>query len=156
MTIDFLLNCKFSTWKFIEKSAVILWVSWCKNKSFWQRFTCTAMNWLSLQTNYCLQIQTTDRLLKIALMNPNSFDGKQETENRKKKLSQWLFSYHDICAPLNHLHHCIYVYILLKFIYSEKAKKFCEIFTLLLSYVVPVKSEGEISKCCGLLRIYEL
>ena len=23
-----------------EQSAVILWVSWCKNKSFWQRFTC--------------------------------------------------------------------------------------------------------------------
>ena len=24
-----------------EQSVVILWVSWCKNKSFWQRFTCT-------------------------------------------------------------------------------------------------------------------
>ena len=33
---------------------------------------------------------------------------------------------------------------LLKFIYSEKAKKFCEIFTLLLSYVVPVKSKVKI------------
>ena len=33
----------------------------------------------------------------------------------------------------------------LKFIYSEKATKFCEIFSLLLSYVVPV-----------ILRIYEL
>ena len=32
----------------------------------------------------------------------------------------------------------------LKFIYSEKATKFCEIFTLLLSYVVPVKSKVEI------------
>ena len=32
----------------------------------------------------------------------------------------------------------------LKFIYSEKATKFCEIFTLLLSYVVPVKSKEEI------------
>ena len=32
----------------------------------------------------------------------------------------------------------------LKFIYSEKATKFCEIFTLLLSYVVPVKSKGKI------------
>ena len=32
----------------------------------------------------------------------------------------------------------------LKFIYSEKATKFCEIFTLLLSYVVPVKSEMKI------------
>ena len=33
---------------------------------------------------------------------------------------------------------------MLKFIYSEKATKFCEIFTLLLSYVVPVKSKMEI------------
>ena len=35
---------------------------------------------------------------------------------------------------------------LLKFIYSEKATKFCEIFTLLLSYVVPVKSKVKISQ----------
>ena len=33
----------------------------------------------------------------------------------------------------------------LKFVYSEKATKFCEISTLLLSYVVPVKSKVEIS-----------
>ena len=26
--------------KFNELSFVILWVSWCKNKCFWQRFTC--------------------------------------------------------------------------------------------------------------------
>ena len=32
----------------------------------------------------------------------------------------------------------------IKFIYSEKATKFCEIFTLLLSYVVPVKSKLKI------------
>ena len=32
----------------------------------------------------------------------------------------------------------------LKFIYSEKATKFCDIFTLLLSYVVPVKSKVKI------------
>ena len=34
----------------------------------------------------------------------------------------------------------------LKFIYSEKATKFCEIFTLLLSYVLPVKSKVKISQ----------
>ena len=34
----------------------------------------------------------------------------------------------------------------LKFIYSEKATKFCEIFILLLSYVVPVKSKVKISQ----------
>ena len=47
---------------------------------------------------------------------------------------------------------------MIKFIYSEKATKFSEIFTLLLSYVVAVKSEklGEdFAKFCG-LRIYEL
>ena len=32
----------------------------------------------------------------------------------------------------------------LKFIYSEKATKFCEIFNLLLSYVVPVRSKVKI------------
>ena len=32
------------------------------------------------------------------------------------------------------------------FIYSEKATKFCEISTLLFSYVVPVKSKVEISQ----------
>ena len=35
---------------------------------------------------------------------------------------------------------------LLTFIYSEKATKFCEISTLLLFYVVPVKSKVEISQ----------
>ena len=34
--------------------------------------------------------------------------------------------------------------VVIKFIYSEKATKFCEIFTLLLSYVVPVKSKAKI------------
>ena len=33
-----------------------------------------------------------------------------------------------------------------KFIYSEKATKCCEIFLLLLSYGVPVKSKGKISQ----------
>ena len=35
-------------------------------------------------------------------------------------------------------------YLLVKFIYSEKVTKFCKIFTLILSYVVPVKSKVEI------------
>ena len=34
----------------------------------------------------------------------------------------------------------------IKFIYCEKATEFCEIFTLLLSYVVPVKSKVKISQ----------
>ena len=36
--------------------------------------------------------------------------------------------------------------LIVKFIYSEKATKFCEIFTLHLSYVVPVKSKVKISQ----------
>ena len=35
---------------------------------------------------------------------------------------------------------------LCKFIYSEKATQFCEIFTLLSSYVVSVKSKVKISQ----------
>ena len=35
---------------------------------------------------------------------------------------------------------------MLKFIYSEKATKFCKISTLILPYVVPVKSKVEISQ----------
>jgi hypothetical protein len=35
---------------------------------------------------------------------------------------------------------------LLKFIYSEKATKFCEIFPLLLTAVLTVKSKGNISQ----------
>ena len=38
------------------------------------------------------------------------------------------------------------VKILLKFIYSEKATKFCKISTLLFSYIVPIKSKVEISQ----------
>ena len=34
----------------------------------------------------------------------------------------------------------------LKFTYSEEVTKFCEIFTLLLSYVAPVKSKVKISQ----------
>ena len=36
--------------------------------------------------------------------------------------------------------------VLVKFIYSEKATKFCEISTLLLSFIVPIKSKVEISQ----------
>ena len=36
--------------------------------------------------------------------------------------------------------------VTVKLIYSEKATKFCEIFTLLLSYAVPVKSKVKISQ----------
>ena len=46
--------------------------------------------------------------------------------------------------PLLNIHQS--TMLVLKFIYSEKATKFCEISTLLLSYVVPVKSKVDISQ----------
>ena len=39
-----------------------------------------------------------------------------------------------------------FLFLSVKFIYSEKATKFCEMFTLLLFYVVPVKSKVTISQ----------
>ena len=59
-----------------------------------------------------------------------------------------------ICKPRRHFY-IVHVFIhslkyictaCLKFIKSEKATKFCKIFTLLLSYVVPVKSKVKISQ----------
>ena len=46
------------------------------------------------------------------------------------------------------------VMITLKFIYYEKATKFCEIFPLLLT--TTLKLGEDFAKFCGLLRIYEL
>ena len=39
--------CSFHVlnFKFHEQSVVKLWVYWCKNKSFWQKFTCTVAGW---------------------------------------------------------------------------------------------------------------
>ena len=49
----------------------------------------------------------------------------------------------------HHFPHCS-----VKFIYSEKATIFCEIFPLLLTVCTVVKSKGQIAqKFCGLLRI---
>ena len=42
--------------------------------------------------------------------------------------------------------HIVFQSIYIKLIYSEKATKFCEISTLVLSYVVPIKSKVEISQ----------
>ena len=50
-------------------------------------------------------------------------------------------------------------FMIIKFIYSEKATKLCEISPVDLSYVVPVKSTVEISQnfvAFSFLRIYEL
>ena len=45
---------------------------------------------------------------------------------------------------ISNFFHAIPSFVFVKFIYSEEATKFCEIFTLLLSNVVPVKSKVKI------------
>ena len=72
-----------------------------------------------------------------------------------KNYSSWIFLLFYICTCV--LSGKLDVLGLLKFIYSEKATKFCEIFPLLLTVCTAVKSKGEdFAKFCGLLRIYEL
>ena len=51
-----------------------------------------------------------------------------------------------VATNLYTTHFTLLPFALVKFINSEKATKFCEIFTLLLSYVVPVKSKVKISQ----------
>ena len=48
----------------------------------------------------------------------------------------------------------VLIFYFIKFIYSEKATKFCEISSLLLTGTTYDKSKVEI--ICGLLRIYKL
>ena len=52
---------------------------------------------------------------------------------RLLRVSHWKASSYSLYS------HSVFFSRLIKFIYSEKATKFCEIFTLLLSYVVPVR-----------------
>ena len=40
LTLNMTNDC---SWNYHEQSSVILWVNCCKNKSFWQRFTCTIL-----------------------------------------------------------------------------------------------------------------
>ena len=92
---------------------------------------------------------------KLFWMHPNFGPDK------KFSLQNFFFSTISkiVSEPLNEK-----AYFLLYFIYSEKATKFCEIFTLLLNVCTVVKSKVKISqnftknlpKFCGLLRINEL
>ena len=68
--------------------------------------------------------------------------------NQDSSVPYWLFSYkiaNSNGGMMSYPHKSL-VFIFLKFIYSEKSTKFCEVFTLLLSYVVPVKSKVKISQ----------
>ena len=68
------------------------------------------------------------------------------TEKHLSLLQNFLFSSTlQLCTTQLLTKYAILI-VVLKFIYSEKAAKFCQIFTLLLSYVVPVKSKVKISQ----------
>ena len=60
----------------------------------------------------------------------------------------WVIVHHlwKCCLVYFPIHIFLAVNKYIKFIYSEKATKFCEISTLLLSYVMPVKSKVENSQ----------
>jgi hypothetical protein len=63
------------------------------------------------------------------------------TQHEQLGMQAWLEAYHRTsCGYVN------YGSPEVKFIYSKKATKFCEIFTLLLSDVVPVKRNVKISQ----------
>jgi hypothetical protein len=47
----------FWAYNFHEQSVIILWVSWCKNKSFWQRFICTKrFIWVRIRIIYAAYV----------------------------------------------------------------------------------------------------
>ena len=60
LTQNITKNC---SWNYHEQSVVIWWVNWCKNKSFWQRFTCTNLaleldgTWTFLGFNFDVVIE---------------------------------------------------------------------------------------------------
>ena len=56
-----------------------------------------------------------------------------------------VFEGHKVAKSLLNLHY-LGLIAMIKFMYSEKVIRFCKTSTLLLSYVVPVKSEVEISQ----------
>ena len=61
-----------------------------------------------------------------------------------QKINEKIWLYYNGTYPKSICFHLFLGELKVKFIYSEKATKFCEIFTLHLSYVVPDKHKVEI------------
>ena len=80
------------------------------------------------------------------------------THTHPAHFSEWILHAHThTCDCKSHV--CVRArtfatHTLVKFIYSEKATKVCEIFTLLLSYVVPVKSKVKTLLNCVVFSEY--
>ena len=69
-------------------------------------------------------------------------------QSHRDKFRRWSFNCDMIIKSYkSHIYWYPYSFHI-KLIYSEKATKFCEISTLLLSYVVPVKCKVEILQNC--------
>ena len=122
-----------------------------------------------------LEVGGKKRKIKLQKIYWVSAQEGRRTKGKPQNIDLFLFlGAYFILKTLLHMHVCTYIYVLgitvpllpidiwsakyrnckicstyliaLKFIYSEKATKFCKISTLLLSYVVPVKSKVEISQ----------
>ena len=132
----------YSIWILTEKyatffiKALVLKLS---NTLFLISFEYTWVNWWTCDT-----FETSSLFRSMHHMTYVHISGSMEWN----KFSEWIV-HCEIVRCCMHLH--------IKFIYSEKATKFCEIFTLLLSYVVPVKSKVKISQILWPSQnIYEL
>ena len=131
------------------KSVSCIYKIWDWSK-FRQNATLCAMSWYlalllrSSDPNLALFTTRGKRNRQRNVISPPPFMYSFIFENRK-------FLFVSLCRPL-----CMTIFvnflwnvvpkIVLKFIYSEKATKFCEIFTLLLTVCTAVKSKVKISQ----------
>ena len=105
----------------------------------------TKIEWLSYLSNDWVMAQCLYHTYRSRLQNVVFRSGRKRKKKQHGKV--WFLDYCNkkfwwkIETRTN-----AKFYFLLKFIYSEKATKFCKLFTLLLSYVVPVKSKVKISQ----------
>ena len=74
--------------QFHEQSFVILWVSWCKNKCFWKRFTCSILKTFGKISTPEEAVIHKRLNMEWRLSNSCSYKKKEEKEDRKKGLSQ--------------------------------------------------------------------
>ena len=129
-------------------SRPVLWMfgnSWAKVLKLSTHGICWSTQILSqviqeLQVNLCQKLSFFCIYYRIHNMASDCSLDYKEKHVQHMLCTQIVFNVktkHNMCWA------CI---IFVKFIYSAKATKFCEISTLLLSYVVPVKSKVEISQ----------
>ena len=85
-------NFHVLNWWFKEQSVVILWVSWYKNKNFWQSFTCTHINKRKKTTIYyfsgfCLLQFTLEFVTHVPHIHFLDFTKKEDLYIQMPKIS---------------------------------------------------------------------